>query len=315
MPTCAQCGTWNQDASKTCDKCGAKLTPEVAAAGPVAVATPAPQPAQSAASAPKSGFSEWRQRNFFELAALLVIAMVAGVLLGKSAIGKYDSSGKCTLDSNYTVETKTRNGSVESVKYLVTYKFDVNGVGYTGKDGLNSEPTDPDATVYYMAGNPRENALGPARTLKFNMGASGVAFLIALIAYGLIPKTSRWVAGADPQGFGDSCNEAARMKHGKYSAWVHVHAAFFLQAGLIALLVALGLAAVSHMDATSYSILGIATFVAVATTLCVYADRWSCIEAFSSRSCSGVANLSFFYVPVIAFVYANYRGLKKLRGR
>jgi hypothetical protein len=77
----------------------------------------------------------------------------------------------------------------------------------------------------------------------------------------------------------------------------------------------LGLAAVSHTDATSYTILGVATFVAVATTLWVYADRWSCIEAFSSRSCSGVANLSFFYVPVIAFVYANYRGLKKLRGR
>jgi hypothetical protein len=241
--------------------------------------------------------------------------MVAGVLLGKSALGKYDSSGQCTLDSNYTVETKTSNGSVESVKYKVTYKFDVNGVEYTGKDSLYSEPTDPNSTVYYMAGNPRENALGPGRTLTFNMVSSGIAFLIALVAYGLISKKSSWTAGADPQGFGDSCNEAARMKRGKYDAWVHVHIAFFVQAGLVAPLAALGCAAVSHGDAMSYAILGVATFVAIATTLWIYADRWSCIEAFSSRFCSGVANLSIFYVPAITFVYANYRSLKKIRGR
>jgi len=314
MPTCTQCGTWNQDAARTCDKCGAKLTPDLPAEQ-VATARPAPQPAQSSAIAPKPGFSEWRRRNFFQLAALLVVAMVAGVLLGRSAIGKYDSSGKCTLDSNYTVETKTSNGSVESVKYKVTYKFDVNGVEYTGKDSLSSEPTDPDSTVYYMAGNPRENALGPGRALTFNMVSSGIAFLIALIAYGLIWKKSRGTAGADPRGFGDSGNEAVRMKRGKYDSWAHVHIAFFVQAGFVALLAAFGCAAVSHGDATSYAILGVSTFVAAATTLWVYSDRWSCIEAFSSRFCSGVANLSIFYVPVITFVYANYRGLRKLQGR
>jgi hypothetical protein len=47
----------------------------------------------------------------------------------------------------------------------------------------------------------------------------------------------------------------------------------------------------------------------------VFRNRWRCTEAFASRFCSGLANLSMMYVPMIALVYANARGLAKLRAR
>ncbi|MGD0292280.1 MAG: hypothetical protein ABSB30_00330 [Terracidiphilus sp.] len=311
MPTCARCGTWNQDGATICDKCGAAIT----AAGPAAAVSPPPP---LTTSAPTSKFYEWRRQRFFLFVALLVVLPVAGVLLCKSAFDKHDSSGPGTLDTNYTVQTETRNGSVESVKYVVTYKFDVNGKQYTGKDTISTEPTAPEVTVYYMADNPQENALSQDRVKTFNLVCAIVAFVLVLIAYGLLPKKNRFAAGTAPQavvGVGDPGYEYLRMKRGKYDAWAHVHIAFFVQAALVASLAALVLAEVFHAEATSYTILGVATFVAIATTLWVYVDRWSCIEAFSSRFCSGLANFSILYVPGIAFVYANYRGLKKLRGR
>jgi hypothetical protein len=268
-------------------------------------------------SAPTSKFSEWRRQRFYLFVVLLVVLPVAGVLLGKSAFDKHDSSGPGTLDANYTIQTETRNGSVESVKYVVTYKFDVNGKQYTGKDTISTEPSDPEVTVYYMADNPQENALSQGRIKTINLVFSGIAFLIALIAYGLLPKKNRFAAGAAPQaaGVGDPGYEYLRMKRGKYDAWVHVHIAFFVEAVMVASFAAVVLAIIFHYEATSYTILGVATFVAIVTTLGIYVDRWSCIEAFSSRFCSGLANFSILYVPVIAFVYANIRGMKKLRGR
>jgi hypothetical protein len=269
-------------------------------------------------SAPTSKFYEWRRQRFFLFVVLLVVLPVAGVLLGKSAFDKHDSSGPGTLDTNYTVQTETRNGSVESVKYAVTYKFEVKGKQYTGKDTISTEPADPDVTVYYMADNPQENALSQGRIKTFNLVCAGIAFLITLIAYGLLPKKNRFAAGTVPPiaaGVGDLGYEYLRMKRGKYDAWVHVHIAFFVQLAFLTSLAALALAAVFHAEATSYTTLGVATFVAIAVTLWIYVDRWSCIEAFSSRFCSGLANFSILYVPVISFVYANYRGLKKLGGR
>jgi hypothetical protein len=315
MPTCARCGTWNQDTAKSCDKCGAAITAEPAGAGSPTL----PLQGSSPVSAPASGFSEWRRRHFFQLAALLVVSLVVTVLLCKSAAGKYDSSGQCMLDSNYTVQTETRNGTVESVKYVVTYKFDVNGKQFTGKDSISTEPTVPEVTVFFMADNPRDNALSPERANMLNLVVAVIAFLIAVTAYGMLPRKNRLAAGSALQaaqaGVGDLGNEYLRMKRGKFHAWVHVHIAFLVQTALVAMLVAVGLAAAFHVDETSYTILGVATFVAIVVTLWVYVDRWSCIEAFSSRFCSGLANLSILYVPVVAFIYANYRGLKKLRGR
>jgi len=44
----------------------------------------------------------------------------------------------------------------------------------------------------------------------------------------------------------------------------------------------------------------------------VFSDRWRCIEATSSRYCSGVMNASILYVPIIAAAYALLRGAQKL---
>jgi len=316
MPTCSQCGTWNQDGAKNCQKCGAAVT----AAAPIATVSPAtPSPAQPAASASTSKFEAWRRKQFFLLVVLFLVLPVAGMLLGKSAFDKHDSSGPGTLDDNYTVHTETRNGNVESVKYIVTYKFEANGRQYTGKDTISTEPAVPEVTVYYMKDNPQENALSQGRIKTFNAVCAGIVFLFALIAYGLIPKKNRFAAGTAPQaaagGIGDPGYEYLRMKRGKYNAWVHVHIAFFTQAVLIGFLAGILLGAAFHIDETSYTTLGVATFIAVAATLLIYVDRWSCIEAFSSRFCSGLANLSILYVPVVAAVYANIRGLMKLTGR
>ncbi len=316
MPVCGQCGTWNQDAATKCSKCGAALS---AAAAAGVVRARAPQPGIFFKHAFGEGFQEWRRKWSALLVAAMVVSVVAGVLLMKSAASKYDASGQGTLDSNYTVETKTKNGAVESVKYAVTYKFVVQGVEYTGTDKLDSEPTVADVPVYYMANNPRENSLSPGRLIDMNLAAAGVVFLIAIVAYWMMPmEIGRRVGTAvdgGVVGVGDSGNEPAGMKRGKYSAMMFVYFSFFVEAALIALLVGLAATEITHADPTSYLILGVATVLGMTATLWIYADRWHCIEAFSSRFCSGLANVSLFYVPVIAFVYANYRGLKKLVGR
>jgi hypothetical protein len=53
----------------------------------------------------------------------------------------------------------------------------------------------------------------------------------------------------------------------------------------------------------------------IALAYFVFRDRWKCIEAFSSRFCSGLMNLSLLYVPWVALVYANVRGIQKLSGK
>jgi hypothetical protein len=317
MAICARCGTWNQDSITACANCGTKIAPVTAGAGPATQ----PPSGYAGAGEPTAGSDVLakRRRKYILCAAVLTVSTVAGVLLAKSANGKYDSSTQCTLDSNYTVETTTKNGSVESVRYAVTYRFDVNSKQYTGHVKLASEPTVSEFTVYYMAADPQENGLSQSRTIKAYVAACIIAFLIAIIAYALLPRKQPITLGMATQsnapGVGDSGNEHLRMKHGKYSAWGYVHVAFFVQAFLVAPLIALVLAAVSHADATGNAIISTAVFAAIASTLWVYTDRWNCIEAFSSRFCSGVANLSVFYVPAISLVYANIRGLKKLIGR
>ena len=44
-------------------------------------------------------------------------------------------------------------------------------------------------------------------------------------------------------------------------------------------------------------------------------SRWRVNEAFSSRFCAGLMNLSPMYVPLISLVYANVRGIQKLFGK
>ena len=161
MPACTKCGSLVPDTAKLCNICGAAMALPV-----------------SASDIDGSGaeFIAKRRRKYFQFAALLVVSLAGCVLLAKSGIVRYDSSGPGILDPDFTKETKTKNGSVESVSYLVTYKFEVRGKEYSGKGSLDTEPTSADATVYFAADNPRENALTPGRALVFNLVASGVAF-------------------------------------------------------------------------------------------------------------------------------------------
>jgi hypothetical protein len=137
------------------------------------------------------------------------------------------------------------------------------------------------------------------------------------------PSTSRDVgAGAGP--IGDREGEHLMMARGQYTAWIHVGVAFFyellLLAGTVGLLIGglAGLAADAITD--DHDVIGAATIAgdaaaAIGIAWWIFRDRWRCIEAFASRSCAGLLNLSLVYVPVVALVYANWRGLQKLRRR
>jgi hypothetical protein len=252
-------------------------------------------------------------------ASLLVFSLVAAVFLVRGAEVKYDSSGPCLFDSEYTQETTTSTGGSKSVSYKVSYNFVYGGAQYSGKDTIYQEPTSSEATVYFIAANPGDNALSPTGWNRTRLIAAGIAFLVAILAYWRLPKdhllTLGFPARSASAGVVDSGNENLRMARGKYHAWAYVHLAFFAQVALVAALAAWLLSLASGAGATGYAILGIATTVAVVAALWVYSDRWGCIEAFSSQACSGWVNFSVFYVPAIAFVYANYRGFRKLLGR
>ena len=115
----------------------------------------------------------------------------------------------------------------------------------------------------------------------------------------------------DGPAIGDRAGEHLDMTRGKYSAWVHVVIAFVLQIALFGFLPRLALRAVLPADVATFVAGGIGAVLA----WLVYRDRWRCIEAFSSRFCSGLMNFSILYVPLVALVYGNVRGLAKLRRR
>ncbi len=225
---------------------------------------------------------------------------------------KLDTSGPGTLDENYTVVTKN---SITS--YEVSYTFTAKGKQFTGKDTLSLEPSAADTTVYYMSANPADNSLHESTMNDTRMLATGGAFLIALIAFVLLPKNylmKVFVSSSSP-GVGDSQGEPSTMKHGKYTAWTYVYIAFLLQLAAVGFLFDLAVSLIAKSPMLSYIPLGIASAVAAFLALWVYSDRWRCIEATTSRSCSGSVNLSIFYVPFVALVYANIRGLRKFAGR
>jgi len=113
---------------------------------------------------------------------------------------------------------------------------------------------------------------------------------------------------------GDSAGEHLTMQHGRYSAWIHVVLAFALEAAVLGALPVIALRYVLHPlspDGEIATLLGFG--IGAVLAYLVFRDRWRCIEAFSSRFCSGLMNLSILYVPLVAFVYANTRGIAKLR--
>jgi hypothetical protein len=110
---------------------------------------------------------------------------------------------------------------------------------------------------------------------------------------------------------GDAAGEHLQMRRGRYDAWLHVILGFAMQVGAIALLLgALGSLVLPQQVAF---IIGAAIGLPIA--IVVFRDRWRCIEAFASRFCAGLANISILYVPAIALVYANVRAVQKLSGR
>jgi hypothetical protein len=114
---------------------------------------------------------------------------------------------------------------------------------------------------------------------------------------------------------GDREGEHLAMRRGRYSAWIHVVLAYVLQSALLGAIVAGGLRHALRFDHDSDIPTGIGLFTGAVLTWFVFRNRWRCIEAHASRYCSGLLNLSAFYVPLIALVYANLRGLGKARAR
>jgi hypothetical protein len=139
--------------------------------------------------------------------------------------------------------------------------------------------------------------------------------------YGM-PATPQVFATAAPGGsfYGDAANEHLTMKRGRYSAWLYVGFAFFFQALILggipgAFVGALIDAAGVHGAAPGFIGLAIAVIVGGGGAYLTFRDRWRVNEAFSSRFCAGLMNLSLMYVPIISLVYANVRGIQKLFGK
>lgn len=252
--------------------------------------------------------------KFVLFAVVLALSLVGVALSLKRARVEYDSSAKCILNNQYTEITKT-GGSSPTHSYRVSYRFATGGQTYSGTDEIVHEPTDAVTIVYFTAAQPQENALYPTHWNNTAMIAAGIALVMALIAYWRLPKDYLIPAPATwRQGVGDSGREHLSIERGKYDASGYIEFAFFGQVVLVGILIARLLSSMG-LEATNDVVIIIAGIVAVSSTLWVYFDRWRCIEAHSSRFCSGIANFSLFYVPVVALVYANYRAIARLQGR
>jgi len=128
-------------------------------------------------------------------------------------------------------------------------------------------------------------------------------------------------------GYGDRAGEYLRIMRGKYHAGPYVAVGFILVVAALWAPLNYGTVAVveskfpslvaDHYERTQH-LEEIATCAAVASfllALLIFKDRWRCIEATASNSCSGVMNVSIFYVPIIVAGYALWRGAMKLGRR
>jgi hypothetical protein len=123
--------------------------------------------------------------------------------------------------------------------------------------------------------------------------------------------------------YGDAAGEHLNMQRGRYRAMVYVGMAFLMQIGIVTCLFLVPAALIAGAADLNDDATGMITMAAGGTgfvggivlSYFMFRDRWKCIEAFSSRFCSGLMNLSMMYVPFIALVYANVRAIQKLSGR
>jgi hypothetical protein len=118
---------------------------------------------------------------------------------------------------------------------------------------------------------------------------------------------------------GDRALEHLRMERGRYDAWAYVVIAFAAEAFLLALAIYLPFRSVAETLALAPDLqqalpLVVGGLFGSVGAYFVFRDRWRCTEAFASNFCIGIANISVLYVPIVALVYANVRGVKKLFG-
>ena len=102
--------------------------------------------------------------------------------------------------------------------------------------------------------------------------------------------------------------------HGAYSAWGHVVVGFLINSitfGSILSFVFSVFFTKSAETHVKYSFL-VSMIVGIIIAVVVYWGKWQINEAFSSNYCSGSANISLFYVPIISAINADYRFIKKI---
>jgi hypothetical protein len=138
--------------------------------------------------------------------------------------------------------------------------------------------------------------------------------------YGGPPNPYAMAAPGAGAAHGDRAGEHRHMQRGRYSAWPYVIIAFLMQAGLIGTAFggaayAIGGAASMEEETAGMLALSVGALIGLVAAWFTFRDRWRCIEAFSSRFCSGLMNFSILYVPLVALVYGNVRGIKKWAGR
>lgn len=128
--------------------------------------------------------------------------------------------------------------------------------------------------------------------------------------------------------YGDRAGEHLTMPRGKWDAKAYVFFGFLIVAGSIGVALVLTAALILEppwtkswladrqwREATFEKLVAPAFIVSLVLAWLAFRDRWKCIERFASRYCSGLANLSMIYVPLIAAGYGVVRGFRKLRGR
>lgn len=148
-----------------------------------------------------------------------------------------------------------------------------------------------------------------------------IAFLVANVVSSMLPMLSQAVtdnaaaAPASARRVGDAADEHRTMKRGSFDASSHVGLAFLYEVATVSAIF------ISYLWTPLKALVGAEIILAVGVlagfgfALLIFWNRWMCIEALSSRFCCGVYNVSFLFVPLIAFIYANVRGIMKLFGR
>jgi hypothetical protein len=250
---------------------------------------------------------------------LISLFIIGSALMNNHSQRHLTATTAGTLVGSYSVESRSDYGAATDKTYSLNYSFVVEGRQYQGSDKLKTEPASPDCTVYYDPGNPEINAL-KSNTVDLHLWWVCLALgALALVTYYWLPTNPKQAMpeGTDPDvwGIGDAAGEYFTINSGQYDASTYVWITFFAQ---IALMIWAGtrLAQPVVTGWVSADLVTIgACLVALSYTFWIYWDRWKCTAVFASRFTTGCVNISIFFVPIAAFLYVNYRGLLKLRGR